>query len=149
MKRFVLCSLAAVPLVLSACYTSRPLQTSEPAAGTRVVIQLTEQGSEQVAPLLGPRIGVIEGAVESASPVNWAVYVSRLERRDQTEMLWNRERVTLPRAAFGSVEERRLDRRRSYALAGGITLAALVAARVFAGLGSSENGGGGTPVPVE
>ena len=149
MKLLAFCHLASVPLLLSACYTSRPLQSPQPAAGTRVVIQLTEQGSEQVAPLVGPRVAVVEGAVESASPVDWAVYVSRVERRDQTEMLWNRERVMLPRAAFASAEERRLDRGRSYALAGGLTLAALVVARVFSGLGSSENGGGNRPVPVE
>jgi len=136
-------------VLLSGCYTVRPLPSPEPDPGTRVRAQLTQAGTAELAPLIGPQVVRVEGIVDQARPEAWQLFLISVEQADGQEVFWNREPILFPREAIANAHERQLDRTRSFLVAGGITAGAILLGRLVAQSASSGNGGGGPPVPVE
>jgi ABC-type uncharacterized transport system auxiliary subunit len=129
------------------CYTTRPLTTTQPAVGQHVVLQLTDQGSVDMTPLIGAQMTAIEGDVTAAADGQIVLRVTRTEQRNGLDVTWAGEPVAVPRGAIATMRERTLDKRRSWLFGGGIaalaiTLAILVGTGVLGG-GSGE----GDPPP--
>lgn len=109
-------------------------------------VVLTDIGSTQLAPALGPASTGLEGAFVADSSGHYVVAVRQVQRRDRDPVSWRGEHVAVPHALVASVRERRLSRTRT-------TIAGLVAiaGAVLAGraVGDGFDVGGGRPGPGE
>ncbi len=137
--------LTTAVLVLAGCYTTRPLLTREPAPGQRVVLQLTDRGSVDMARLVGPNIMALEGTVSTVSPTEISLRVTRAEQRGGMDVSWSGEPIAVPTEAIAGMQERNLDKRRSWAMAGiigalAITLGILIGTGAFSGSNSDSGG---------
>lgn len=139
-------AIATVASLFVACYTQRPLGMAAVAPATRVVAQVTDTGAVVMANVIGLAATEVEGIVADADASRWRLHVVRVEHRGGNAVMWNREVVAFPRIALTNVRERRIDKKRSWIVAGLITAAIVTATVLFSSvLGGDESGG--TPVP--
>jgi hypothetical protein len=117
--------------VLAGCYSRQPLRTELPAPNTRIVATVTDTGSVLLGNDLGPGVVEIEGLVSAATAQQWTLHMVRVEHRDGRNVSWNRELVTVPRAALTSLQTVELDRTRSWIAAGGLVVGSILLARAF------------------
>jgi hypothetical protein len=134
----------ASALAATACYVERPLGTSVPAPDTRVVAQVTDEGTVAMANLIGGGATAVEGVVASADGSSWELSLLKVRNREGT-VTWNRERVIFPRAVLTNARERSLDTTRSWIAAGAVLAGALLAGVLFDVVGG---GGDETPDPI-
>jgi len=145
MSRPVILSIA---LVLTGCYTYRPIAIPASAEGTRVSAQLTGQGSVDLAGQIGPDVLHVEGDVIGADSTGLELVVREIESFRGIRSDWQGERVRIPRQAVAGMQERRLSIGGT-GLLGGVLAAGLYAIyRVLGGPGlfegsSGQAGGGG------
>ena len=132
-----------LPPLLGACYSQRPLTMPVPAPGTRIVAQVTDSGVLAMTTALGSGPVAVEGVVAAADASSWDLRIVRVDYRGGASILWNRELVSFPRSTLTHATERRLDRGKSWFVAGAVVATAVLAARVFGALG----GGGGSENP--
>jgi hypothetical protein len=139
--------MALVTLVsfFTACYAQRPLSVAVPAPATRIVAQVTDTGAVVMGSAIGPGVVEVEGVVAEADATTWKLQVVRVEQRGGISTPWNREVVSFPRNALTSPREKRLDRTRSWLMAG-LVVAGLVAVAVL--FGPVLGGGDSDPGPV-
>jgi hypothetical protein len=133
---------------LQGCYSVRAVEPGGPQPGSRLVAQLTPDGSQQLASQVGPRVIAVEGVLDQATADQLSLRLVRTEGANQVSTFWNNEEVAIPRPAIALLRERRLDRTRSYLVAGAIVGAALLAGALTSGLFSTDEGGGGNPPPA-
>ena len=143
--RAAVCTLLAV--TTTACYVNRPLTTALPSPGQRVYVRLTDQGSIDLARDSGPQMIAIEGTVANAADGEIALRVTRTEQRNGVDVSWAQEPVTVPRSAIASIQERTLDKRKSWLFAAGlgglaIAVAILIGTGALSGVGGEDDGGG-------
>jgi hypothetical protein len=136
----------ALPL-LAGCYSTVPVDLSKHAVGRRVAVELTSAGARAVAPTLGAGVVGLEGRITRAGADSLELSLERVTLSAGGGAPWQGQRVAVARAIVARVGERRLDRRRSWAVAGGALLAAVAAGIGFGsgGTGSVPGGGGTTP----
>ena len=120
--------------VLQGCYSVSAVDPAGPQPGTRVVASLTPDGSQQLASQVGPRVIAVEGVLDEATAERLSLRVVRTEASNQVSTYWNQEEVTIPRPAIAQLRQRRLDRTRSYLVAGAIVGGALLIATLFGGV---------------
>jgi hypothetical protein len=111
-------------------------------------VQLTDRGTADLAHLLGPSVGAVEGRVLAADDSALTLAVLLTRRRDGVESFWRGERVTVARGQVAWLGTRSLARGRSALLAGAVVAgAALAAGTLSGGLGGGPpvGGGGGGP----
>jgi hypothetical protein len=122
--------------LLQGCYSVHAIEAGGPQPGSRVVAQLTPDGSQQMASQVGPRVTAVEGVLDQATAGDLSLRLVRTEGSNQVSTYWNQEEVTIPRPAISALRERRLDKPRSFALAaaivGGALLAATLSHSIFA-----------------
>ena len=128
----------------SGCYSQRPLTAPVPTLGTDVVALLTDSGTVAMGNQLGPGVTEVEGVVAEADASSWRLLMTRVDQRGGASTLWNREPVTFPRSALTNVTVRRLDRRRSWLIAGLIATTAILAAHSFGAFTFGGDGGADT-----
>jgi len=139
MSRPVILSIA---LVLTGCYTYRPIAIPAPAEGTRVSAQLTGQGSVDLAGQIGPDVLHVEGDVIGADSTGLELVVREIESFRGIRSDWQGERVRIPRQAVAGMQERRLSIGGT-GLLGGVMAAGLYAIyRVLGGPGLFEGNTG-------
>lgn len=131
------CGVALV-LVLTACYTQRPLATSVPSPTTRIIARVTDTGVVAMANALGPGAIQVEGVVAAANTDAWDLHLLRVDHRGGGSVIWNRELVSFPRYTLTNPAERRLDKTKSWAAAGIITATAFILTAVFGAVGGGE-----------
>jgi hypothetical protein len=134
--------LLSVLLASWACYDYHPITQTGASSGTEVRISLTDQGSINLAPLIGPQITKVDGTLTSVADTMLVVQVSSVINRVGFSSSWNGEQLRVPKAAVSSLERRSLNRKKSW-LVGGGSLAAVA----LAGLGFELVGGGGKGTP--
>ena len=120
-----------VVLVLMGCYSYVPVAVSGPPPGARANLVLTDEGTVEMARLVGPSTRAIEGDVVSANGEGLVLAVRRLERRDGIEEFWKGEQVTVPRTAVATYTERRLSRTRTVLFGAGVAAATFVLGKAF------------------
>lgn len=142
-------SVLLVSLPLSGCYTLAPLPAADPSPSSRVLVRLTDQGTVDLAPSLGPGAAAVDGTVEAVRGDTLDLLVRTVELRGGGFTTRPGDYVAVPRPAIGGVEERRLDRRRSWLLGGAIVVGAAVLGRALGTSGilpGPDGGTGGIPV---
>ena len=130
-------------LALAACYVERPLGTSVPAPETRIAAQLTDQGTVDMANLIGGGAISVEGVVTTADASSWELSLLKVRNREGQTVTWNRERVVFPRSVLTNARERNLDTTRSWIAAGALLAGAVLASVLFDVVG----GGSETSTP--
>lgn len=145
MRRVLVWPLLA--LSLSSCYAKVPLETSgpAPAPGTRLVIELTDQGRVGMESQVGPAVASVEGALVSRSDTAYVVGVSAVNGLWGAFSKWQGERVTLRPEYIRRMSERRFSMGRTVAAAG-IGTAAFLAFVVTRSLLGNGNDGGPGPI---
>ena len=142
MNRLSLVSIVLLAGSTAGCYMQRPLATPVPAPSTRIVAQLTDSGAVAVGSRLGPGAVEVEGVVSNASESSWDLNLLRVSYRGGTSNTWNRELVSFPRFALSNATERRVNKTRSWLVAGLIGVGAVLMSQAFSEFGSGEPGNG-------
>jgi hypothetical protein len=150
MQRFILG--IAVAALISACYSYQPLQTNvPPKVGEPIHVDLTPEGTTELARYLGPRVRRAEGRLVSIGTDGaLEVAVDFVNLVDGVKQPWSGEgHVTFPRALIDTVRERRFEKGRtilgSTALAGALIGISIVAIQQGGGTPGTGGGGGGGP----
>jgi hypothetical protein len=123
----------------SACYRLTPVEGGAAPTGTEVRLELTDEGSLRMAPMIGPRISAIDGRVLDPGDTAIVLAVESVVARGGRTMPWSQERLSVPRNAVGSVRTRTLDRKRTWIVAVLGVAGAISLGDVF-GLGTGFDG---------
>jgi hypothetical protein len=142
--RYPLCSVA---LVLCACYANVPTQLSTARPDTKLVVALTDAGSDSLARYLGPGVETVDGRLLQNSDSGVSLAVTQVTMRSGAEQFWKGETVALPKYSIATVQERKLSKPRTILL--GAAIVALGFTVKLAGVGDNtaggSKGGGGPP----
>ena len=122
-----------------------PIEGSTPETGRDVRLSLSDAGSVQLAPLIGPRIGAIDGRAVESSDSSLTVAVQAVVVQSGRSMAWSMEKLTVPRSAVTHVSTRTLDAKKTWVVAGLTVVGAFLVGQAF-GLGNGFDGllGGGS-----
>lgn len=134
-----------VILLLCGCYANVPLTTT-PDIGTRVHVELTDQGSVDLTQYLGRNVASVDGRLLQGSDSAMSLSVLQLTTRSGDDQFWKGEAVTLPKHAIATVQHRKLSFWKSGLIAGALVAAAFVVGSQAGG--SSSGGKRGEPPPV-
>ncbi len=135
-------------LLISGCYAYRPLETPTPAAGTRVVADLTNAGSLELASQIGPGVASVSGAVVAYDQEALLLALSSVMGRNDQETFWKGEQVRIPHTTVARLQQRRFALGKSFLFGGTVLGGLLGAIKAFEGEGSGGmSGGGGGPRP--
>ena len=129
------------PLLLTGCYTYRPLPALVPVAGMRVQVALTDDGSDSLSSRIGPGIQSVNGDVIRADTGSVTLAVREIENRRGERDDWLGESVVVPRRFVRDIQQRRMSVGGT-GLIGGAIAAGLVAATAAIGSGGVQGGGG-------
>jgi hypothetical protein len=132
---FSLCSAA---LLLSGCYSSLPTQLSGTAPGTKLVVSLTDAGSDSLARYLGPGVATVSGKLLSNTDAGVSLSVTDVTMRSGAEQFWKGETVALPKYAIGTVMKRSLSKPKTLLVVGAIIVAGATVR--LSGVGQSNSG---------
>ncbi len=139
----------AAAFVSAACYNYNPITTLPPEPGSYVAAKLTDVGSQELAPYVGPNVFVLRGRYVGESDHGFVVSVSSVELQRGDELPWAGEHVALPNGYIASLEVRQLAKGRSFLLAG-IGAGGLVVTSVAFGLiGTGTQPAGAGPPPIK
>ena len=125
-------------VTLGACYDYLPMPSGEPQPGVEVRAMLTDAGSLQLSPLIGPRVESLDGTIVRADRDSLVLRVKNLTLMSGEENGWSGERLGVPASAVASVRTKQLSRTRT-------VLAALVATGGVVALVVGNHGGGDPP----
>jgi len=138
--------LAAVALLETECYNYAPLRRSELGPTKYVSVTLTDAGSEELSPYIGPNVLVVRGHFVTATDRGFVLAVAAVENRGGDILEWKGETVTVPGEFVRSLEERQTAAGKTVLLAGASLAAFFTAYAAFgpgAGGGVAGSGGGG------
>jgi len=126
MRKLVWSGLLVVASSVSqGCYTYVPLDTETPPVGQTIALQISDRGRVELADRFGPGLARIEGLVTSTDSQDVVMNVFQVAHVDGLRSHWSGETVRVRRGLVGRLEERKLSRFRTYALAG-VTAGAVV-----------------------
>jgi hypothetical protein len=142
--RFSICSVA---VLACGCYSNVPIQLSSAPTSTKLVVALTDAGSDSLARYLGPGVETVSGKLLQNGESGISLAVSQVTMRSGAEQFWKGETVALPKYSIGTVQERKLSKSRTLLLSAAIVAAAFTVK--LSGVGGSNSGrqtpGGGEP----
>lgn len=130
--RSLLPILACAPLLITAsCYRLTATEGGAPAVGRELVLELSDRGALELAPQLGAQLRSVTGRVNAFGDDGYRVAVTQTNSRGGVETLWRGEEAAIRRDYVLSVAERRLDKRRSWIVAGLSALGVILAGEAF------------------
>lgn len=144
-------ALRLLPLLLCAagCYAYVPVLSPVPA-GTRVAVDLNDQGRADLRGVVGPEIARLEGPLVHNSDTAYVLNVLHTRGTGGQLSRWSGETVSLRREYVRSITERRFSRSRTTVgvVAGAAAVLAFILTRDLLGLGGGDvsnvpPGGGG------
>lgn len=143
MTRTIIIACATALLCTTAsCYRLTPTDGGAPTVGRELVLQLSERGAIELAPKLGVQLRSVTGRVADFRNDAYEMAVTQTNSRSGVETLWRGEQASIPRAYVVQVAERRLDRRRTWLVAGISAVGVAIAGSAFGGSGFGDLFGG-------
>ncbi|HEY4733121.1 MAG TPA: hypothetical protein VIH53_01090 [Gemmatimonadaceae bacterium] len=136
-----------VPLV-AGCYQYQPVTTASTPTGAPVRLTLTDAGSAQMAPALGPSVEEVGGKLLTDSADAYVVALSESRRRNGVEMDWRGEQVSISKSLVASIQLRQFSPTKTGFLTAGFIAALVVLERSFWGPGGVFGGGPPGPGPT-
>jgi hypothetical protein len=138
-------SRAAIMVVVvslqAGCYNYLPLRRSTLVPSAYLSITLTDAGSEELGPYLGPGVHVVRGRYLGATERGLSISVSSVEIARGQILEWKGETVVVPGEFVGRLEERQVAHGKAFLLAGASLLGMVVAYEAF---GPGASGGSAT-----
>jgi hypothetical protein len=142
---------AALPIVTGllqvGCYNYLPLRRSSLVPSSYLAVTLTESGSEELAPYLGPNALVVRGRYLAATDRGLALAVDAVESRRGDIARWAGETVVVPGEFVRAVEQRQVARSKVVLLTGVAVAGFVVAYQAFGPASGGGLGGGGGSGP--
>ncbi len=129
-------------LAVSACYTYQPLPSPEPRVGTRVSVQLTDNGSRELWSSIGPSVLHVEGDVLGVDSSALNLSVHQVENQRGVQSSWNGEHVAVPRRLIAGIQQRQLSPGGTGLLGGVAVITMFAVYHLLGGDGSSEGSSG-------
>jgi hypothetical protein len=129
-------------MLAAGCYTYRPLSAPVPAAGTRLQVTLTNDGSDSLASRLGPRIQQVDGDVLRADSAGLVLAVREVQNYRGERSDWQGERVDVPQRFVHDLQERHLSVGGTGLLGGAIAAGVVAATQAFGGRGTLSGNAG-------
>lgn len=129
-------------LLAAGCYTYRPLSVPLPAAGTRLQVKLTDDGTDSLASRLGPDIATVDGDVVRADTAGLVLAVREVQSYRGEPSDWQGEEVAVPRRFVRDLQERHISVGGTGLLGGAIAAGLVAATQVFGGRGTLEGNPG-------
>ena len=136
-------SLAPILCILCACYESVPTELGRIQPGLKLRVSLTDVGADSLARYLGPGVETINGRLIDATPTGVSLAVTQVSMRSGEEQFWKGETVVIPRSSLGTVQSRRVNKLKSFLIAGASVVA--LASLKLAGVGGNNGGTRGHP----
>jgi hypothetical protein len=137
--------LACVTLTLSlACQTYSAIPLAAVRPGNNVKMTVTNEGSLAVAPIVGRDIQSVEGRVTAIDTSSVSLLVESVNRGTDASERVDISTVRLAPAAITATELRRVDKPKSFLVAGLITIGAVLIAQGVANGGIFGLGHGGS-----
>lgn len=122
---------SALLLVAASCYRLSATEGGAPTVGRELVLELSDRGAVELAPQLGAQLRSVTGRVNAFGDEGYRVAVTQTNSRTGIETLWRGEEATIRHDYVLSVAERRLDKRRSWIVAGLSALGVILAGEAF------------------
>jgi len=139
--------LVVVAILQGGCYNYAPLRRSRLVPSVYLALTLTESGSEELMPTIGPNILVIRGRFLSASERGLSLSVQAVETRRGDVLEWKGETVEVPNEFVRDLEERQTATGKTVLLAGASLVGFFAAYAAFGPGSSSSTVGGQGPGP--
>lgn len=141
---------AASALALSgvtACYSTVPLQPA-PAPGTRVVLDLNDQGRVELGDRIGPGAMTVGALLDARTDTSMQVRVRSVSYLNGQTNTWSGESMTIPTRLVGQARQQNFSRTRSASVGAAIVAGIVLIITKTNLIGSSsggtrEPGGGG------
>lgn len=128
-------------LATTGCYSYTVIDPGRAGAGTEVRARITPEAAVRIAEIVGTNGRVLQGEVVGTESAGLVLSVPSVVPADGAAGPRLHQRVTLPSAAIVELEERRLDRVRTFSLLGAVAVVGgYIVASQF-GLGGDEPGG--------
>jgi hypothetical protein len=143
-----LCVVMVVPAALG-CYQYAPLDTSAGVqAGEHVAVEITDRGRAELGDRLGSGVVRLEGTLTRTDSVDLVMNVWRVAQISGPAARWSGESISLKREYASRVQTRRVNRGKTYLLAGAVAVGMYVFTTQIDLFGfASDNGGDGEPLP--
>src|SRR6266480_2689318 len=138
-------SLVLVALLQVGCYNYLPLRRSSLVPSSYLAVTLTESGSEELGPYLGPNAHVVRGRYLAATERGLAISVESVESRRGDLARWAGETVVVPGEFVRAVEQRQVSRSKMVLLAGAAVAGLAVVYQAFGPASGGDLGGAGGP----
>ncbi len=127
------------------CYNYLPLRPAGLTPSLYLAVTLTELGSDELAPTIGPGVVVVRGRYLAATDRGLALSVESVESRRGDISRWAGETVVVPGEFVRGVEERHASRSKTFLLAGAAVFGFVVASEAFGpGASGTFPAGGGS-----
>jgi hypothetical protein len=133
-------------ILLCGCYTYRNTAVGDAALMAPVRVELTEDGSQEIAKQVGPRGSILEGVVAGRSDSSIIFGVTALTRVNGVEETWHGERVTVPTSFVSRIQLRKFSKLNTALFVGGIVAGAFLV-KTAADAGNVIRVPGGPPAP--
>ena len=139
-------SLVLLPHVTSGCYTYA-VRRDTPPPGSRVVLDINDQGRVALGTRLGSELARVEGDLVSKSDTAFVIRMRQARTLGGVTTRWGGETVHLRDEYVKTVGERQFSRARTFFAAAGFAVAAglLIAAQSLIGGGAGDGRDGGGP----
>jgi len=141
---------AAAALLLTGCFTYVPYEHATPRTGDRVTADLTPDGSQDLARLVGPRVGSVRGQILNADTDRMLLSVSSTTNFDDETTDWKGETVAVPMGGVDHLLTKKFSVGRTLLVTAAAVGVGLLAGKVVSGVdkgSSSQNNGGGGQNP--
>lgn len=129
-----------VMLLLTGCYTLRPVGSASPEPGDRLALDLNDQGRLALGGTMGPEIAQIEGPLVENGNSEYLIAVRSVKLLRGGEQTWSGERVRVSRDFVNTVYVREFSKGRTIAasaVAVGVVAAFFLSRDLF-GLGQND-----------
>ena len=132
--------LGVMPAALG-CYQYSPLDTSSGVqAGEHVAVDITDRGRAELSERLGSGVLRLEGTLSRSDSADFVMNVWRVAQIGGPTSRWSGESIRFKREYASRVQQRTLNRGRTYLLAGAAVAGLVVFTRQFGLFGFSIGG---------
>jgi len=144
-------ALVVVATHLGACFRHAPADFATVPTGAQLLVTINDRGRTELREVLGPGAERVDGRLLSHTDDEIVLSVTSVRHADLREPVqWSGDAVTIPRDMVGPVQERSLDRNRSWLVGGLLVVGAVIASTIsLTGRGGGGNGDNGPPANGE
>jgi uncharacterized protein YwbE len=122
--------------------------TASAPTGQPVRVTLTDAGSVNLAPALGPSVEEVGGKLLKDSGDAYLLALSESRKRNGMEMDWRGEQVSISKSLVASIQLRQFSRTKTGFLTAGVVAALVILERSFWGPGGVFGGAPPGPGPT-